>query len=231
MSQRLTSRARTALRFVREGRFRALRATVARGLFPAPLFRRNRLIIAATEQVPEPARPLPGFELHWGSRRDLPRLSKVRNRPREFERFLEAGCLCLLGAVDGEPVSFSWIELEHSHVSRPNAYCFPLGQGAAWAFGFSSIRGLEDRELFHHHWWNKMRLLGEAGIREVFLAVQSDDQQERTAHRVAGFEMVFELDLLRICGATFHRVGDLSRGGARLSAGFGSWEAAPRTPR
>ena len=231
MGQRLTSRVRTALRFVREGRFRALRATVARGLFPAPVFRRNRLIIAAVEDVPSPSGLLPGFDLRWGSRRDLPRLVKVRNRPREFEQFFGAGCLCLLGELAGEPASFSWIELEHSHVSRPNAYCFPLGPGAAWAFGFTGIRGIEDEELFHHHWWWKMRLLKDAGISEVFLAVQSDDELERRAHRNAGFEMVFELDLLRVCGATFHRVGDLSRGGARLSAGFGSWEAVPRPPR
>ncbi len=231
MIRPLSERVRTALRFVREGRFQALRATVERGVFPAPVFRRNRLIIASLESCSEPEEADDGFELVWAGRREISSLCAVRPRPRDFERFLEAGCLALLGMRDGAPTSMSWIELDPVHDSAPNAYRFPLHATAAWAFGYCSTGGLSDQQTFHRHWYHKLKLLEQAGIDAVYVAVQSDDDLERAAHRRAGFKMVFELDVLRFCGATVHRVGRLAEDhpAPRRRLGLGRWSPTTDT--
>ncbi|MDQ7005756.1 MAG: hypothetical protein Q9Q40_00835 [Acidobacteriota bacterium] len=229
MTRPLAERVRTALRFVREGRFQALRATVERGFFPAPLFRRNRLIIASLGACSAPAGGEGGdFDLVWAGRREMAALCAVRPRPRDFERFFDAGCLALLGLRDGVPCSLSWIELDPVHDSRPNAYRFPLHASAAWGFGYCSTEGLADQQTFHQHWHRKLAVLEQVGIDEVYVAVQSDDVLERAVHRRAGFTMVFELDVLRFCGATVHRVGRLAddHAGPRRRLGLGRWSPA-----
>ncbi len=206
--------------------FAVLRAAVERGLFPASLFRRNRLLIAALREPRPPQRFLDDFRVRWAARRDIGALAQVRERSEQFEAFFGAGHLCVIGELAGLPVTFSWLELDCEHVSRFNGYRFSSGPGSAWAFGCALRPGLEGEGLLHQHWYRKMQLLARGGVDETVLAIQDDCPAERLEYGRIGFRPTHSLRVLRVLGATFHRARALEGTRPRTRRGVGAWRGS-----
>jgi RimJ/RimL family protein N-acetyltransferase len=219
---------------VREGRWASLKATFLRGVFPAPLFRWNRLRIerislAGARQAPPLDRRT--LRVQWAGPGDTGRLLRVRDKPEAFERSFRDGHWCALGQLDGEPATMSWVETADWHVSRTNAYRMKLPAGAGWHIGSFVREDLRGQGLYAHHTLGLLRMLHAEGLRELYCAVEADNAASRRAHERVGYEPLFELRVLRLLGLTLCAVEDRRRPEPRgLALRLGPWVHRPDAP-
>ena len=80
--------------------------------------------------------------------------------------------------------------------------------------------------IFHKHWVEALRLLGERGCRAVYGSIQSDNPRSVNSHRRLGFEMLYLYRVLRIGGLIRHTVREGGPDGRIVARGFGRWDGS-----
>lgn len=222
------AKVRTAIHLLRTGDRQGLKAAVTRAFLPAAVFRANELAIVRLTSRPRLPRPLERVTIRWATPDDEPSLLAIRPRREGYGVNFEAGALCLIGEVGGEPASFNFFDVGHWHVSRTNAYRFRLAPGAVWAWGFEVMPRHRMSGIFVKHWAVAMDLLAERGYDTVYGAVQTDNPASLHSHMRMGFQEVFRYRVLRIAGITRHAVcpGGANNDHAPLEKGWGRWSGS-----
>lgn len=219
-------RAESAAALLRSRRWQPLWAHTLRGLMPAALFRVARLVICRLDEPPATATGC--LTLRFAGRDDLDALCAVRDRRRAYRRYLDAGARPVLGWLGERPATICWLEPGRVHLSPSNGYRFEMEADEVWAFGCEVSEPLRRRGLYREHWARLMEILRHRGVHAAYLAVMQDDARSLAAHRRIGFEPVWQLSVVRLCGITRHRAVDLRDGQGRVVSGFGRWKGASR---
>ncbi len=213
-------------------RWGELGATLARGTFPAAVFRWNVFyVFRLVGNVAASRRDRPHLEVRWGGPEDGDALQGIRPRAEGYGDNFTRGHRLVIGEVEGVPVACAWLELQAVHVSRPNAYSFEVPARAAWLYGSEIAPSFRGRGLFRKLHRGIMNLLAELGRDTLYSAVERDNTVALRANRAIGARALWEYRVFRFLGTTWHDARPLLPGVGRRHRGFGHWSGSDAAGR
>jgi RimJ/RimL family protein N-acetyltransferase len=167
--------------------------------------------------------PAVGFEVQIGRPDDGRRVRWAIPSRVEFAARFRRGWECLIGVLDGEPVSASWHSTESSHVSHAHAFTLELGHGSAWEHSVYVRPGNRGSGIFDLHWSLVWKRLRETGIRRIYAPIAAYNERSLRAHARVGFEVLCDYHVFRLGGLIRHRVEARPGSGLESSIGWGAW--------
>jgi hypothetical protein len=226
--RRLPDRLATGLRMIRRGQLALLLESVA----PPALLHRDDLLIIGMRRVLPLSRSSDRITVRWAGPEDVPRLETIRPRPpREsrlrgglgYARRFESGWRCVIGELDGEPASMSWLIFGDWHESAMSGFTFRLGPSACWLTDMFVRPAFRGTSVFHTHWVEAMALLAGVGIDAWYSAVEAGNDRARRSFLRIGCEVLYRYRMLRLAGLIHHSARPAEGLDAPSSRGWVRW--------